>query len=121
MPWPNYWIPFGGLIETNHSLKQKYMKQSIRRFSLATFITFLLLSAIQFISYAQDSTGTSKSTTITTESTTTTTWYTQPWVWVVGGAVLILLLVALLRGGGSNTDKTSTHTSRTTVIKDRDV
>lgn len=25
-------------------------------------------------------------------------WYTQPWVWVVGGAVFILLLVALLRG-----------------------
>jgi hypothetical protein len=28
-------------------------------------------------------------------------WYTQPWVWVVGGAVFILLLVALIRGGGS--------------------
>lgn len=26
-------------------------------------------------------------------------WYTQPWVWVVGGAVFILLLVALLRSG----------------------
>lgn len=26
-------------------------------------------------------------------------WYTQPWVWIVGGAVFILLLVALLRGG----------------------
>ena len=26
------------------------------------------------------------------------TWYTQPWVWVVGGAIFILLLVALLRG-----------------------
>lgn len=25
-------------------------------------------------------------------------WYTQPWVWIVGGAVFILLLVALLRG-----------------------
>lgn len=25
-------------------------------------------------------------------------WYTQPWVWVIGGAVFILLLVALLRG-----------------------
>ena len=27
-------------------------------------------------------------------------WYTQPWVWIVGGALFILLLVALLRGGG---------------------
>ncbi len=26
-------------------------------------------------------------------------WYTQPWVWIVGGAVFILLLVALLRRG----------------------
>ena len=25
-------------------------------------------------------------------------WYTQPWVWIVGGAIFILLLVALLRG-----------------------
>ncbi len=29
------------------------------------------------------------------------TWYTQPWVWIVGGAVFLLLLVALLRGGGN--------------------
>ena len=28
-------------------------------------------------------------------------WYTQPWVWIVGGAVFILLLVALLRRGGT--------------------
>ena len=28
-------------------------------------------------------------------------WYTQPWVWVVGGAVFLLLLVALLRGGNN--------------------
>jgi len=25
-------------------------------------------------------------------------WYTQPWVWIVGGAVFILLIVALTRG-----------------------
>lgn len=25
-------------------------------------------------------------------------WYTQPWVWIVAGAVFILLLVALLKG-----------------------
>lgn len=31
--------------------------------------------------------------------------YTQPWVWIVGGAVFILLLVALMRGrGGRNSD-----------------
>jgi hypothetical protein len=27
------------------------------------------------------------------------TWYTQPWVWVVGGALFILLLVGMLKGG----------------------
>jgi hypothetical protein len=26
-------------------------------------------------------------------------WYTQPWVWIVGGAVFIILIVALTRGG----------------------
>ena len=26
-------------------------------------------------------------------------WYTQPWVWIVSGAVFILLIVALTRGG----------------------
>jgi len=26
-------------------------------------------------------------------------WYTQPWVWIVGGAIFILLLVALLKSG----------------------
>ena len=31
--------------------------------------------------------------------TDTTTWYTNPIVWIVGGAVFILLLVALLRSG----------------------
>jgi hypothetical protein len=28
--------------------------------------------------------------------------FTQPWVWIVGGAIFILLLVALLRGNKSN-------------------
>ena len=26
--------------------------------------------------------------------------FTQPWVWIVGGAIFILLLVALMRGRG---------------------
>ena len=28
-------------------------------------------------------------------------WYTQPWVWVAGGAVFIIIIVGLLRGRGS--------------------
>ncbi len=27
------------------------------------------------------------------------TWYTQPWVWIVGGAIFILLLVGMLKSG----------------------
>lgn len=30
--------------------------------------------------------------------------FTQPWVWIVGGAVFILLLVALMRGRGGRND-----------------
>ena len=41
-------------------------------------------------------------------------WYGQPWVWIVGAAVLIIVLVALLRGNSSDTREVS----RTTVIKD---
>lgn len=64
--------------------------------------------------WAQDSTGsTSRTVTTTSETTTTSDWYTQPWVWVVAGAVLLIILVALLRGNSSDKEVT-----RTTVIKD---
>lgn len=29
-------------------------------------------------------------------------WYTQPWMWVVGGAVFLIIIVALVRGKSSN-------------------
>lgn len=77
------------------------------------FLTFLF-TAMQIVLFAQDSTSTSRSTSVTTETTTTNEWYTEPWVWVVGGAVLIIILVALLRGNSSK-DK---EVTRTTVIKD---
>lgn len=60
---------------------------------------FLSLLAISLFSLAQDSTTVAVTST---ERTETTTWYTQPWAWVVGGAVFILLLVALVKGSGSN-------------------
>ena len=72
----------------------------------------LVLSAMQLVTWAQEAeTSTSKTTT---KTTTTTTWYTEPWVWIVGGAVFILILIALLRGGSSS----DRDVSRTTVIKD---
>lgn len=77
-------------------------------------VLLFLFSCMQMMLWAQDSTSTSRSTSVTTESSTTTEWYTQPWVWVVGGAVLLIILVALLRGNSSK-DK---EVTRTTVIKD---
>ncbi|MEP6617379.1 MAG: hypothetical protein ABJA57_12400 [Ginsengibacter sp.] len=61
----------------------------------------LLLSFIQTAVLAQDGGGTSKVDISVNKSSDT--WYTQPWVWIVGGAVFLLLLVALMRGN-SNKD-----------------
>jgi len=74
----------------------------------------LVLSLTQFGVWAQDSTGGSVTKTTSSTTTTTSEWYTQPWVWVVGGAVLLVILVALLRGNSNSTKEVS----RTTVIKD---
>lgn len=74
-----------------------------------------LLSFMSTSLWAQDSTGTSNKMTTTETTTTTTVWYTQPWVWIAGGAVFILILVALLRGN-SNKDVSRS----TTVIKEKD-
>lgn len=64
------------------------------------FQRLIALIAVSFLStalWAQDG-GADVNIKVSKESST---WYTQPWVWVVGGAVFILLLVALLRGGGN--------------------
>lgn len=57
-----------------------------------------MLCLVQTIAFAQDSGGGKVDVNITK---TDSTWYTQPWVWIVGGAVFLLLLVALMRGGGN--------------------
>ena len=85
----------------------KKLRNQIYRFALV-----LLASCFHLALLAQDSTS-SKTTTRTTTSSTETVWYTQPWVWVVGGAVFLIILVALLKGSS-----TSNTESRTTVIKD---
>lgn len=94
------------------------MKHSITAFTQRIALLFLL-SLTQVLVWAQDSTGSSTNVTVTKESTTTTTteWYTQPWVWVVGGAVFLIILVALLRGNSSSNKEVS---RTTTVVKDRD-
>jgi hypothetical protein len=92
------------------------MKQPAYKIILQVMMVFLF-SFMQLALWAQDTT--SSSVTVHKETTTTTTnWYTQPWIWVVGGAVFILILIALLRGNSNSTDK---EVSRTTVIKDREI
>lgn len=89
------------------------MKQLTKAATYRTLATLFLVAFVQAITWAQDSTSSQSNTTksVTTE-TTTATWYTEPWVWVVGGAVLLLLIVVLIRSGSS--DK---KTSRVTVSK----
>ncbi len=55
--------------------------------------TFLFLSFYSLIGFAQDK-GVDVDISVKKDN-----WYSQPWIWIVGGAVFILLLVALLRGG----------------------
>jgi hypothetical protein len=58
-----------------------------------------MLCLVQTIAFSQDNGGGGKIDVNITK--TDNTWYTQPWVWIVGGAVFLLLLVALMRGGGN--------------------
>ena len=76
-------------------------------------VLFVLLMICQVMVFAQDSTSTAVSTTTST-TTTEQTWYTQPWVWIVGGAALLLLIVALVRG---NSGDRAGRTDRVTVTK----
>lgn len=89
------------------------MKQSTRMVYLKQSVLFVLLAMCQVMVWAQDSTSTAVSTT-TSSTTTEQTWYTQPWVWIVGGAALLLLIVALVRGSSSDS---SGRTDRVTVTK----
>ncbi|MDQ6762607.1 MAG: hypothetical protein M3015_08270 [Bacteroidota bacterium] len=73
--------------------------------------TFILLSVMQLISFAQDSTASSSTTTTTTQQSTTTI---PSWVWIVGGAVLLLIIIALVRG---NSSKGAAHTDKVTYTK----
>ncbi len=94
------------------------MKQLISPvFYKYSFVT-LLLTIMQAVAWAQDSAVSATSTSTSTTSTTERTWYAEPWVWIVGGAVLILIIVALTRGGGSSSTGT---TDRVTVTKTRSV
>jgi len=93
------------------------MKKLLANTASRLFFVFVS-SFMTILASAQDSTGTVTTTTKTsTSSTTTNDWYTQPWVWVVGGAVFLIILIALLRNNSKDTKEVSRST---TVVRDRD-
>ena len=71
-------------------------------------ILLFVLCATQLVALSQDSVSHS-TTTVTTK--TNNSFQVEPWMWIVGGAVLLVILVALLRGNSSK------DVSRTTVIE----
>ena len=60
-------------------------------------IVFISLLFISILTFSQEGGGGGTDIDVNIEKKGD--WYTQPWVWIVGGAVFILLLVALLRSG----------------------
>ena len=80
--------------------------------------TFVMLLVIQTLSWAQDSGGNASTSVTKSTTTTSSTWYAEPWVWVVGAAVLILLLVALFRGNSSSAGRTDKEVVTKTTSTD---
>lgn len=74
-------------------IKPSIMKKNLRNLCLR-FMSFILFTWCNIAAFAQDK-GVDVDVSLKKESE----WYTNPIVWVIGGAVFILLLVALLRGG----------------------
>jgi ABC-type Fe3+ transport system permease subunit len=99
------------------------MKQLTKAFSYKAIVTLIMLTFIQALAWAQDTTGGSSSSSSNTSTTTTTqeTWYSQPWVWIVGGAVLLLLIVALMRGNSNSGTRSDKVTVTKSVKTDTDV
>ncbi len=87
------------------------MKKSILK-SIQQLMAVIILNFVALAAAAQDSTI--QTTTNANTSSTETTFHVQPWMWIVGAAMLLIIIIALLRGKGSDTT-----VSRTTVIKDR--
>ena len=94
------------------------MKQTIKNMSAKVFLLFFtLLSGVYAM--AQDApTSHTESNVETSHSQTTTAvpdagmWYTNPIVWVIGGAVLLIVIILAVRGGGGGGTRSSTVTTR---------
>ena len=67
---------------------------------ITVVLSIMFLSLIQTIQ-AQETGGGSGGGVNVSITKDNGNWYTQPWVWIIGGAVFLLLLVALLRNNNS--------------------
>ncbi|WP_276135223.1 hypothetical protein [Polluticoccus soli] len=95
------------------------MKKSIELVTYRLAFLFMTMMASVY-SFAQDATNVTVEKTAKT--TTTEQWYTEPWVWIVGGALLFILLLGAILGGGSRSRSTSdTRVHRTTITRQDDV
>ncbi len=91
---------------------------SALRYKVSALVFLLFCSVSAFAQYAANSSHTA--TSITTSSSNTgvpSNWMQNPWVWVIGGAVVLIILIALL-SGVRRTD--STVVTKTTVIREQD-
>jgi len=77
---------------------------------LRLIFAVLVLTFTQTISFAQETSGGSTSTTKVEITADTGNWFSNNWLWVVGVIVFIILLFALM--GGSRSSR------RTTVVRE---
>lgn len=99
----------------------KSISNSLKLFYLTVVLTF-----IQVLTYAQETSGGGSTSTTKVEiSADTGNWFGNNWIWVVGVIVFIILLFALI-GGGSSSRRTTIvredlgtgRTTRTTTVDD---
>ena len=77
------------------------MKQLIRSNPFKAIGTFVLLTFLQFKTYAQDAVD------VDINEEKVGSWFERNWMWVVG-AVLLIILIAAFSGGGSSRRTTDT-------------
>ncbi|MEO6949987.1 MAG: hypothetical protein ABI123_10195 [Ginsengibacter sp.] len=79
-------------------MKKIFQKQ----FYVAAYVTLVLLF-VQVVTFAQDGNAPASTTTTTSSTSTSSTepMAVQPWMWIVGGAIVLIIIIALLRGNSS--------------------
>ncbi len=87
------------------------MSHTIQSNSFRKLSILILFIMVNLVSFAQDTTYSTSTTTASEEL-----WYLQPWVWVVGGVILLLLLIALF-SGGKKKNNNNTRTDKVIITK----